>query len=459
MKKFILIVLVITMTVLCASMLVACKDIAPALFSEENLAASAKINRTEINGIKNGRTEINFGETKTFNTLVLKEKNDNVTKFQLFYKRGEEFVMFYEQDRIDQYRVCAFEEINTDILRIDIISTKGKTKVNSVEVYNVQKKEKDIIVSEYMTTEKQVVQRLKDDEGFRGYFNIMTDLIIIGEIGLDSNANIDYREEEQDFIDDLEALRYAMGDNKVRIRPTIHFDMGSYDETRDFINTHKEKIGLTLRDFCVKHDLAGVDFDWEYPQTSSQWKAYDTIINVTAQALNTLGKNVSVALPHWGVRLKKSTIENIAFVNLMSYDIFDSRGDHASIYTAGAEAVAKLNRAGVPLNKICLGLSFYGRTTNRSGSAWPDYNYDYNNGATLGKWGNYLESFEYIEDGETKTCDAYLNGYAINRDKTAYAIAAELGGIMIFRAKCDTPYTYEYSLHKAVEEAINQRIV
>lgn len=457
MKKLILIILIVSTIAMSAVALTGCNAFTQVEFTEKNLAKDATIERSD-GEVKNGITHIVFNESQTFNTIVLKENKDKVTLFRMYYKSGEEFIMFYEQDRIDKYRLCAFEDITTKELKIEIVSSNGNTKINSIEIYNVEKKNTKPIVSAYMTTSNKQVQNQKDDEDFKGYFNVMTDLIIIGEIGLDSNADIDYREGEEDFIQDLLAIRHAMGNNNVKIRTTIHFDQGSYDDTRDFINTHKEKIGQTLKDFCLKHDLVGVDFDWEYPQKSSQWRAYDTIINVTAEALKTDGKNVSVALPHWGVRLKKSTFDNIAFVNLMSYDIFDDRGDHASIFTSVAEAVSILNKSGVPLNKICLGLSFYGRTTNGSGNAWPDYRYDYNNGATLGKWGNYLESFEYVENGETKSCDAYLNGYALNRDKTAYAIAAGLGGVMIFRSKCDAPYTYEYSLHKAVEEAINQRI-
>ena len=36
----------------------------------------------------------------------------------------------------------------------------------------------------------------------------------------------------------------------------------------------------------------------------------------------------------------------------------------------------------------------------------------------------------------------------------AYAEETGLGGVMIFRAKCDAPYTYEYSIHRAIQDAI-----
>ncbi|MEG2541288.1 MAG: hypothetical protein RSB59_05930, partial [Clostridia bacterium] len=89
--------------------------------------------------------------------------------------------------------------------------------------------------------------------------------------------------------------------------------------------------------------------------------------------------------------------------------------------------------------------------------AWPMYN------DKLGKWGNIVEDYAYFEEQadstvESYACDAYFNGYAMVRDKTLTAVDMNLGGVMIFRAKYDTAYTYEFSLHKAVKEVIDNRI-
>ena len=43
------------------------------------------------------------------------------------------------------------------------------------------------------------------------------------------------------------------------------------------------------------------------------------------------------------------------------------------------------------------------------------------------------------------------------RDKTATALALGYSGMMVFEVKCDAPYTYQYSLHRAIGEILNQR--
>ena len=58
----------------------------------------------------NGSVTLDFGAEKTFNTVILREMTDNVQLFRLYSSSdGEHFKMFYEQDRIDSFRVWGFE--------------------------------------------------------------------------------------------------------------------------------------------------------------------------------------------------------------------------------------------------------------------------------------------------------------------------------------------------------------
>ena len=197
--------------------------------------------------------------------------------------------------------------------------------------------------------------------------------------------------------------------------------------------------------------MYGIDYDWEYPNKGYQWKAYDRIIIETAKVTN-----VSVALPPWGIRLSREAREAVEIVNLMAYDLFDARGDHSNIYVAGYESIAKVEAQGFEREQIFLGIPTYGRTTDASGDAWPSMRAD---GAGLSKWDNIIENYKYTDaaTGEIKYCDAYVDSYAEVRDKTATAIDNDIGGVMIFRAFCDAPYTEDNSLTKAINEVINQR--
>ena len=136
----------------------------------------------------------------------------------------------------------------------------------------------------------------------------------------------------------------------------------------------------------------------------------------------------------------------------MAYDLFDNVGDHSNSFIGGYNAIRKVMNAGFDKEQILLGIPTYGRTVNRSEYAWPTVRDDCKEN---GMWNNTIQ-FEYtdLENSESKTSKAYLNSYAQVRDKTALSFDFGIGGVMIFRAFCDAPYTHPYSLHKAVNEVI-----
>lgn len=452
------IAIIIVISMLCV-IFVACSAHDDLQFAETDLAKSAVI-ESSYSG-NNETVNIDFGRAKTFDTIILGEKADKITLFKIYAYVNSEWTMFYEQDRIDQYRLCSFPEITAQKIKIEVVKCQAKTKIDKIEIYNTRPKTKAFRVSAYMTTDNKVVQNRQNDEGFYGYFNVITDLILIGEISLDDEGNVKYAEGEEDFAADIAALRVAMRDNNVKIYCSVGVRKSSNAATADFINSKIDVITDNLVKFTTKYGLEGVDYDWEYPENGKQWNAYNTLVSRTALALNPINKGVTVALAPWGCKFSKETIKLIDYVNLMTYDLFDNRGEHAGIYNSVAKSLKDFAKYGFSNEQIFLGLSFYGRTVDKSGDAWPDYNWDYEkNNKSLGMWGNKIENYEYTDSitKGIKHSDGYVNGYAMNRDKTAYAIAANLGGVMIFRSKCDAPYTYEYSLHRAVEETINMRI-
>lgn len=135
----------------------------------------------------------------------------------------------------------------------------------------------------------------------------------------------------------------------------------------------------------------------------------------------------------------------------MSYDLFDDRGDHANIQWGTIDSVKPLLSAGFDKSQILLGIPTYGRTVDGTGYSWP---YFRGNEDILGKFNSIVPNNKFVDENGVDQCyDAYVQSYAEARDKTAYAKAMDLGGIMIFRAKCDAPYTYEYFIHRAIKEA------
>lgn len=199
-----------------------------------------------------------------------------------------------------------------------------------------------------------------------------------------------------------------------------------------------------------KHDVDGIDYDWEYPQMPGEWNAYDELILATKKAIN--GRELSVALWPYGVSLSDEAKSVLDTVNIMAYDQFDDRGDNSSIFGMGRDVIDYFMGKGFSKEQLRLGIPFYGRTADEYG-IWTQFDSD-----KYGKWTNADYDFTYTNaDNETVSSTLFFNGYAMVRDKTALAISADLGGIMIFSSNSDDAATSTYSLHKAVKEVIDQR--
>ncbi len=468
MKKAVLIILLIAVSTSYFFVLTGCsaRRYEPA-FSEPNLAKGAQItgrsdNPTRAIDGKRQTTvalgqddflELDFGEQVTFDTVVLREKGDSVQEFSLSIWQNDVWEIIYIQDRILQYRVCALERTTTSKLQLSINKSTDAVILQEIEVYNTKKQEKDFRVSQYLRMDKDDIVALEGNADFSGYYDVVTDVIIFDTVYFNADATPHFIGGKAAFDANFQALKRIIGNRSVRIWLTVFFDQYSngakdYDGTVAFLKKNEKQYLKAIGNLVEEYNLYGIDYDWEYPQKARHWIAYSRIVVKTAKITK-----VSVASAPWhGFGL--GAIKAMHHVNLMTYDIFDLRGDHCNIYVGTVESAAGLLNKGFPKEKLYLGLPFYGRTVNKSEHAWPLYSEDFN----LGKWGNFIADYNYDANGTAEVSSAYLNGYAMIRDKTATAIAMGLGGVMIFRAKCDMPYSYEYSLHRAIGEVIEERV-
>lgn len=452
--------------------LVAVNTIGHALYApqikEENIAVNATVNEEAVNVTSDApltywkakagdEAVIDFGKEVTFNTVELTEVGDNVRIFRFYKLVNGEWEMFYEQDRIAGYRMCTFETTTTSKLKIEIAECDDTVKLSKLAVYNRAKSDREIKVSQYLVMDNEgEMAALRDshDEGFSGYYDVVTDVIVFRSIFIDENANVCFVNGEEAFAENLQALRDIIGDRNVRIWVGVDFDRPAtetettLDATSKFVNNHCGEMVNNIANVVEKYDLYGIDYDWEYPQERNQWKSYSQLVTESAERFK-----VSVALPPWGVGFSLKAKQAIEHVNVMAYDLFDDRGDHANIQKGTIDSTQKLVLMGFKKSQLLMGIPTYGRTVDGSGYSWPVAR---GNEEELGKFNSIVKDNTFTDsDGVTHTYDAYVQSYAEARDKTAYAESAGLGGIMIFRAKCDSPYTYEYSIHRAIKDAID----
>lgn len=173
----------------------------------------------------------------------------------------------------------------------------------------------------------------------------------------------------------------------------------------------------TLLSFAFTHDLDGVDFDWEFPKTESQFKNYIALLTETHAAFSERGLLVSVALPAES-NFPLGEFAVVDRVHLMSYD----RGEKHATYEQSVLDVQSFLNAGIPADKLILGLPFYGRNTS------PPYKV-----LSYGEISSIYSPLSSVDEIN----GVYFNGLDTIQQKMCYGIETGLGGFMVWELAHD----------------------
>jgi chitinase len=209
--------------------------------------------------------------------------------------------------------------------------------------------------------------------------------------------------EETDTINfrNLTALRKQNKDLKILI------SMGGWSWSKNFsdavlTDTSTHAFAYSCIDIVAKYDLDGVDIDWEYPAQigdSNKFRpedkqGYTRLFKELRQGFDSLKKITrKTYLVTTAVGGDQSYIDNTEmdkvqqyndFINIMSYDYAGGRdtisNHHTNLYASSSDtsqgstekSVKAFMAAGVPANKIVVGMGFYGKawemeTTDNNG--------------------------------------------------------------------------------------------
>jgi len=143
-------------------------------------------------------------------------------------------------------------------------------------------------------------------------------------------------------------------------------------------------------DFLVRHDLDGLDLDWEYPglpgnnniHRPEDKENFTDLLCECREALNELGAGekhylLTIAAASFQSYLDNTEMEVVAeyldFINIMTYDFVGewgfTTGHHANLYAPAynpqamstAGSVDLFNNIGINNDKLLIGAAFYGR--------------------------------------------------------------------------------------------------
>lgn len=379
---------------------------------------------------KGAEAVVDFGQEREINALLLNETGYNVKQFSVYYENGGEWELCYRQCEIGVDRLATFYPVTTKKIKVVIDDFKNTVRISDIAVYNLQARENsDFRVSTYIRPE-HIGQGLIDPD----CFDIVTDVQFIAYGNFDPEGNVVPVEGADEA---LKGLKDMIGNRDVSITVTV-FPVREGATMADVYRDHMDNAVQSIVNLVEKLDVDGADFDWEYPHGSEEWALYSEFIVRLGEELHKNGKELSIALSPWGVNLSQKAIDSIDQLQLMSYDMFDYKGDNNSYSGAAACAAEYFISCGFAPGQLNLGISFYGRPDDGSG-VWVNYRDE-----------NYTQD-EYI---------MYQNGVWFNtvttvRDKTAYVALRGLGGIMIFSQDEDLPVSDPLSLTAQIGKAID----
>ncbi|CRK90408.1 CLUMA_CG004159, isoform A [Clunio marinus] len=213
--------------------------------------------------------------------------------------------------------------------------------------------------------------------------------VIYSFIGLDSNGGLNYlwRSEGQSigFINGMNNLKaqnpnlktiVAVGGGNDGLVP-VWSQMAANPNSRS-------NFASNILSFLRKHNLDGVDIDWEYPNMYENSPHDKNNFVLLLQALkNALGSSYSLSVAigagNWRTGLSydvKSIFNACSFVNLMTYDMHGGwegkTGHHSALHRSSLDptdanvedAVNVLLREGIDRSKLIVGIPTYGGSFN-----------------------------------------------------------------------------------------------
>ncbi len=428
----------------------------------ENLAENATF--SQYSSGEGGSAIVNLNGCKKFNTIALVEKSNAIAAFEIYIDGN----LVYANDRIGKYRYCALSKTyDTQQIEIKVTASDDNNwELLIPQVYYINDTGKDdFTVMSYIYTENAL--RLNEEDkkiiGCTTQFNIFASLYLLAD------GSIYFKPKTLDNGKELtgeEAFSIAIAklrefNPNASIVATI---LGNEDIVGDGLdqekrhNTamtkNKDKLVGNAVNILNTYSLDGIAFDYEYPHNLITNNNYGNFIKKLKLAMPE-GKQLNCAFSLWNLTVTgtfpHSKLKYIDNIELMSYDAFDEDGNHSSFYSMCAEVLAKLDKKGIDLNKVNLGLPFYARPIDMGGY-WGEYR---EMAEKLGIYGNSIVE-HILADGREYDQLCYYNSRQLIYDKTCYALDLGIGGVMIWNYGCDTKDS-ELSLYGALAQAINDR--
>ncbi len=418
--------------------------------------------------VNNSYVEIQLAQASTFNTAVIEEVGNQAQYFRLQAMVDGEWQTVYQSEKIQTMRLCSFDAVTTDRVRLSIDkfrSTDTPVKIRSLRLYNEPARTaENFEVTAYQRLDGDVpTEILAKGEAYVNnyarFYDVYSTVLVFAAVHWDNDGRMTFGEGgEEKFAQELAALKEIIAhrsnkDHAVKIIVTTLAD-GTWDETGLGVNGYMAQYWESIADqtveFVQKYDIDGVDIDWEYPQTPSDWAVYDQFIARLDDGMHAVNPDaiLSAALSAGALGMSKETLDRFDQIQFMAYDGSDEDGYQSSLQQA-QEGLQAFVDNGADISKINIGIAAYGRPVNGTPywATWRDLDE-----ATY--WNNkYYNVHDAGQVYEGTFCSPALAG-----DKTALALFSGAGGVMVFRVACDKTMDDPNSVTRGIENTLHRYI-
>ena len=225
---------------------------------------------------------------------------------------------------------------------------------------------------------------------------------------------------------------------------------------------HRQKFCQNCVEAVKKYNLDGIDIDWEYPSSSSAGisSSPNDIANFTLlmkDLRNALGSDKILTIASYaGVKYYNFSTcgQYLDFVNIMTYDMGRPPYHHSALYSSSktknscVESVEKHYKAGVPYEKLVLGVPFYGKPAEGESIDYADL--------TSGSYSKYTERWDdiskvpYLVDASGNMVICYDNAKSLGL-KAEFIKSKGLLGAMYWSIEADDK---NWTLSKALSTSL-----
>lgn len=308
-------------------------------------------------------------------------------------------------------------------------------------------------IDDFRTTAYIVGNNLRDIDNLdTSHFDQITDFIFFGCAKFDEDGNVILDEDFDEVYGNLKNALNGKEGKKVYLNilgPDAQTNSEDWNEQmKDKGDRHNKafqsgNLENNIKSVLDKYGFDGIFFDYEFTIKNKNWDIYSDFILSLDKALGDKYE-IGMALAGWDIKLSKEAKQVVDRIEVMSYDLWEKDGTHAS-YEIAQEDIKKFEKAGFDKAKLDLGVPFYARPTTQD-AVWYDYK-------------EYIDKIDENGFGkdEERNLTVSFNTYDVIAKKTELAIDSGCGGMMIWHYACDVPQSNEKSLFNAIENTVNEK--